>query len=442
MSARTFLLVVFVGLGGWGAQPAAAQPAAAQPTEANAPGASEAAGPQTLAFINGRVFDGARFVERPLYVKNGRFVAARPAGVDTTIDVGGDYVVPPYGDAHNHHTVDPWIYEKASQDFIDEGTFYSQTLTNRKTSAARTRDYFLDPATIDVSTAHGGITGTLGHPFLAYEPRAMGLPADQWRAQRDSIAASRLLEGDAYWFVDTRDDLAAMWPAFVADAPDVVKIYLLDAANPPPDSVRAMGRKGLRPGLVAPVVQRAHAAGLRVMAHVETAADVQLAADAGVDGIGHLPGYGMPSDADVDRYALPDTLIAQMARQDMMVVPTTLVSTQLRSDSTRYARIAALQRSMLGKLHAAGVRIAIGADWYGRPAYPEYANLAALDAIPRADLLDSWSRVTPQAIFPTRRIGRLAPGYEASLLILTDNPLGAVEHATSIRLRLKQGRLL
>jgi len=50
--------------------------------------------------------------------------------------------------------------------------------------------------------------------------------------------------------------------------------------------------------------------------------------------------------------------------------------------------------------------------------------------------------VTPQAVFPERRIGRLQPGYEASLLILEENPLDATEHARTIRLRLKQGHLL
>lgn len=412
-------------------------------TNTDAPTSSDAPATQTFAFVNGQVFDGERFVDRTLYVANGRFVDAPPARIDSTIDVDGDFIVPPYGDAHNHHTVDPWIYEKAAQDFLAEGTFYSQVLTNRASAAESTRDFFLRPETIDVSTANGGITGTLGHPFLAYEPRQMGLPPDEWAEKRDSIASSRILLGDAYWFVDSMKDLERTWPDVIAATPDVVKIYLLGSANHP-DSVTVddMGRVGLRPSLVAPIVQRAHASGRRVFAHVETAADVQIAVDAGVDGLGHLPGYGLSADADIDRYRLPDSLIQQIGRRQMVVTPTTLISTRYRSDSTRYARTANLQSDMIRKLHDAGARIAVGADWYGRPAFPEYETLASLDVFSPAELLDLWSRVTPQAIFPNRRIGRLQPGYEASLLILEENPLDAVEHATTIRLRLKQGHLL
>lgn len=432
------LFLWIVCLAGIGPGLASAQRSAEAPASA-----APAAPTPTFAFVNGQVFNGERFVDRTLYVANGRFVDAPPARIDSTIDVDGDFIVPPYGDAHNHHTVDPWIYEKASEDFLAEGTFYSQVLTNRASAEKSTRDFFLRPETMDVSTAQGGITGTLGHPFLAYEPRQMGLPPDEWSEKRDSIASSRILLEDAYWFVDSMDDLERTWSDFVADAPDVVKIYLLDSVNHP-DSVTVddMGRVGLRPDLVAPIVQRAHASDLRVFAHVETAADVQIAVGAGVDGLGHLPGYGMSVDADLDRYRLPDSLIQQMGRRQMIVTPTTLISTRYRSDSTRYARTADLQSEMIRKLHDAGARIAVGADWYGRPAFPEYDTLASLDVFSPAELLDLWSRVTPQAIFPNRRIGRLQPGYEASLLVLAENPLDAPEHATTIRLRLKQGHLL
>lgn len=113
---RAFLFFI-AALGGLALRTALAQPADGD----MAPTAFEAPVSQTLAFINGRVFDGEAFVERPLYVENGRFVAGRSAEIDSTIDVAGDYVVPPFGDAHNHHTVDPWIYEKASDDFMSEG---------------------------------------------------------------------------------------------------------------------------------------------------------------------------------------------------------------------------------------------------------------------------------------------------------------------------------
>jgi imidazolonepropionase-like amidohydrolase len=41
-----------------------------------------------------------------------------------------------------------------------------------------------------------------------------------------------------------------------------------------------------------------------------------------------------------------------------------------------------------------------------------------------------------------RRIGRLAPGYEASLLVLDANPLAEFSNVKRIRLRMKQGELI
>jgi predicted amidohydrolase YtcJ len=39
-----------------------------------------------------------------------------------------------------------------------------------------------------------------------------------------------------------------------------------------------------------------------------------------------------------------------------------------------------------------------------------------------AALLRIWSETTPRAIFPNRQIGRLAPGYEASFLVVDEDP--------------------
>jgi imidazolonepropionase-like amidohydrolase len=50
-----------------------------------------------------------------------------------------------------------------------------------------------------------------------------------------------------------------------------------------------------------------------------------------------------------------------------------------------------------------------------------------------------WSEATPRAIFPGRRIGALADGYEASFLALAGDPLEDLANVRRIRLRFKQG---
>ena len=45
-------------------------------------------------------------------------------------------------------------------------------------------------------------------------------------------------------------------------------------------------------------------------------------------------------------------------------------------------------------------------------------------------------------IFPNRKIGHLQDGYEASFLVLDQNPLENFENVKTIRRRFKQGNFL
>ena len=49
--------------------------------------------------------------------------------------------------------------------------------------------------------------------------------------------------------------------------------------------------RGLDPSLVGPIVRKAPAAGLQVMAHVESAHDFSVAVQTGVDQVVHMPGF-------------------------------------------------------------------------------------------------------------------------------------------------------
>lgn len=55
------------------------------------------------------------------------------------------------------------------------------------------------------------------------------------------------------------------------------------------------------------------------------------------------------------------------------------------------------------------------------------------------ELLRMWAVDTPRSIFPGRRIGRLEDGYEASFLVLRDDPTHSIDALNSIDLRVKQG---
>jgi len=404
----------------------------------------------TTAYVNGHVWTGERFVDRPLVVRAGRFVDGPPSEADTTIDLAEGYVIPPFGDAHTHNMGSGGMAIRMAQNlYLPQGIFYVADLTNPHSEITATRDY-LDPpmstrawfdreTTPDVAFTLGGLTATGSHPAPAMES-----------IYGDDVDATWSLAGDAYWFMDTVDDVEAKWPDYIAQTPDLVKVYLMDVGSDlDRGDAEALRRDGcgfgLCPETLRAVVERAHAAGKRVSAHVNTAADVRLALDTGVDELAHLPlgndGIGIDESTP---YRLSDETIDRIGARNMVVVPTALL---LVEDVDRFpadtlqAEIA-LQRAEIQQLHAAGARIALsGHNWQTSPRR-EADYFRAHGFFDTRTLLNLWTTTTPQAIFPDRRIGRLDPGYEASFLVLGGNPLDDFDAVGTIRQRVKQGHRL
>jgi imidazolonepropionase-like amidohydrolase len=59
-----------------------------------------------------------------------------------------------------------------------------------------------------------------------------------------------------------------------------------------------------------------------------------------------------------------------------------------------------------------------------------------------SEILQLATGDTARAIFPARRLGRLADGYEASFLVLEANPLHDLAAVRGIVLRVKRGAIL
>jgi imidazolonepropionase-like amidohydrolase len=79
---------------------------------------------------------------------------------------------------------------------------------------------------------------------------------------------------------------------------------------------------------------------------------------------------------------------------------------------------------------------------YGFTARTEIEAMRRLGIWSDDELLRLWFTDTPRSIFPRRKVGRLADGYEASFLVLNQNPFEKLEAIDDIRLRVKQGCLL
>ncbi len=186
----------------------------------------------SLSLIGGNVFDGEKFAKKDFYIQNGKITFKRPKRLKKTINIDGKFVIPPFGDAHTHSFYSEENMESLIAKNIGDGNFYVQVLTNPQRSVASVKEK-LKNSPVEVLFANGGLTSTLGHPFFAFEPKAMGLNGAWWqfRDKLDEIKKSRLAENDGYWFFDSVDDVDKKWGEYISGKPDVVKIYLLDAEN-------------------------------------------------------------------------------------------------------------------------------------------------------------------------------------------------------------------
>lgn len=94
---------------------------------------------------------------------------------------------------------------------------------------------------------------------------------------------------------------------------------------------------------------------------------------------------------------------------------------------------------ILRQLVKAKVPLALGADSYGSTVRPEIDALVKNEVFSNQELLDIYSRSTPQSIFPDRKIGEIREGYEASFLVLNQNPIKQIQAIKEIEMKVKEG---
>lgn len=348
-----------------------------------------------LKFVNGLWFNGTVFEKKTMYAVENVFRDVYD-GEAVVVDLAGKYVVPPFGDAHNHAFADGANADEQLARYLRAGVFYVKNPNNSPSLTAPIRARMNTPETVDVIYANGGLTRTGGHPSQLYA--RLGARFD-----------------DAYTTVDSKADLERKWPALLATKPDFLKIYLEHSED-------AKANRGLDAALVPAIVARAHRDGLRVSAHVTSAADFRTAVAAGVDEITHLPLAPLTA-AD-----------AELAKKKNVTVVTTVLSHRPNDGFTAHA-------ANLTLLKRAGVNVILGVD--NDPTIVDEAlAVAHLGVYTNAELLRMLTEATPRAIFPARKIGRLENGFEASLLALDANPLDDLAALRRVSVRVKQGHLI
>lgn len=406
--------------------------------------------PNGLEFSNGRWFNGAAFETATFYGVDGLLTKKRPGKVDSIVDLTGKYIVPPFGEAHNHNISRP-ATERELNRYAQQGIFYVMIQNNMPPDPA-IQTASPPPTPVEVSYANGGLTAPGGHVVELHE-NIISRGGLKGLSKAD-------LDGRAFFVVDNEADLDSKWPRILAAKPDFVKVYLgfSEELEKRKDAPAYFGKRGLHPRILKSVVRRAHQSGLRVSAHIETAADFHEAVAADVDIIAHLPGWRVGSaagfpDKSIDRWMISQDDARLAAKKGVVVVTTTLAGKGAANPSDEnHAAFREIHKRNLSTLARNKVTLAIGSDYYEGTSLAEVLLLGTqpllgggvepLQAFDNLTLLKMWCEATPSAIFPRRRIGHLEEGYESSFLALEGNPIEDFAFVRRIALQVKQGQVL
>jgi amidohydrolase family protein len=371
-----------------------------------------------------------------MWVADGRFVTAPSTAADSVVDLRGAFVVPPFAEGHNHW-LEPGAVTAYVQSYLRDGVFYVQDQANAPSIRTRIASAVNSPISVDYVSANQGWTGPGAHPLqIGLQFVKFGSFPSTW-TEAD-------LDRNLVMVVRDSSDIAARWNEFLRGRPDFAKLFLLYSEQHGRRSADSAYRfrRGLDPRLAPEIAQRAHAAGLRVSAHIYTAADFRTAVAAGVDVIAHFPGSGYEPELGPGAFRITDA-DARRAADAHVVVMTTLHWLEEQEDTVQNAMLLReVVRPNWSLLRRHGVPILIGSDEFRATPIHEASVLVRAGLMTPLEAIQSLSVLTPQAIFPTRRIGVLEPGYEASFLALAKNPVDDFRDVGTITMRVKQGVVL
>ncbi len=391
---------------------------------------------QTIEYKNGKWFNGFRFINKTFFTVGYILTEVKPCVIDSIIDLNNRFVIPPFGEAHNHNVEGYWDIDEVLKKYILDGVYYVKIQNNIQKFSKDILYRVNNVNSIDVIFSNGCLTSSRGHPITLYNQ----LYELQYK---NYVPNPSWFENKAYYIVDNEDDLKNKWKTILSKNPDFIKIMFSYTEDRDENLLNNSPyvRLGLKPEIASLIVKQAHKYNLKVSAHIETNADFHFAIEAGVDEISHLPGYYIHT---IDKRSIApifenDAIVA--ARKGIKVVTTTVLSKTILRDTTLLPIVQKYQIQNLRLLNNKGVELLIGSD-HSETSLEELYYLRDLKIFDNLSLLKMLCENTPRSIFPKRKIGYLKEGYEASFLVLDKNPLMNLDYLRNIVLRIKQGHFL
>jgi imidazolonepropionase-like amidohydrolase len=368
---------------------------------------------QTLAIINGKVFDATRPAapfEHVVLVEGDRIVQVEPPGevdvidVATVIDAGGGFVMPGVIDAHVHvyfsglprgeDILTPWL-EAGVTTLVDVGTMRHTVRATRALAAASGEH------TPRLFVAGPILTAPGGYPMT--------------RVEHDVDLYGRAVRGVTL-AREAVTDLIDLQGA------DLIKIAIEAGFD---RDYTDEGWPVLSPEEVRAITAAAHKRGRKVYAHVSQPLELRAAVDAGVDVAAHPP-----------ISPVPEEILEEAARAGMIFISTANIWIP---ENTREVV------ANLSAFHRRGGRIALGTDfpYQEGSAMPVEEMQLLLDAgLTPAEVLVAATRNGALAIGKDAELGTLEPGKLADIIIVDGDPLSDLAALHNVRVVIHAGMVV
>ena len=128
-----------------------------------------------------------------------------PGQIDSTIDLKNQYVIPPFGEAHNHNLESAWMLEQRINNYLKDGVFYVKMQSSIKKRVESVKNVLEKSPTVDITFAHAPLTATGGHPIKLRESFFdRGMFKGLFNSKTE-------IEGHGYHIINSEDDLERKW---------------------------------------------------------------------------------------------------------------------------------------------------------------------------------------------------------------------------------------
>ena len=378
--------------------------------------------PSKVTLVQGaKLFQNGQWAQKDFYIYDTIMKFKNTAPINDTVLADGKYITPGFVEGHTHNLDRAWQRSYVDK-YLSEGITVVRNMTSKSNGVAKFREYLQTRPSPRVLYANWGFTSTLGHPFMAYEPYTIGLRnREDFKKNSKRLDTSRVDLYNSYAFVDSISQLKDIWPRYLKTDPDLVKIYYF---NEDGIKSRKKGTYGLKYEVAKAIIDSAHAADLKVHAHIGNAEEFEKMLDAGVDGFAHTPEFSWEGDSNnLSKYYLTDDMLRKASEKNAILNPTATINyARNKNDSILLQKIADLQTDMIKRYRALGGSIVPGTDFFAQTSQPLLDYYAKYIDLPADELVSIFTEEATEALFNDPNFGKLESGSEATFLIFDEKP--------------------